>query len=90
MLEDIPFKIRSDHKALERKLSKSTQDPPLLPQHTKWIERLMPYSYTFEYIKGTGNVVADALSRCLYMLNSVTVVHSMLAGLLARIRVAAT
>ena len=31
MLEDVPFLIRSDHKALERKLMKSTHDPPLLP-----------------------------------------------------------
>ena len=90
MLEDIPFLIRSDHKALERKLMKSSQDPPLLPRQTRWIERLMPYSYTFEYIKGSENLVADALSRCPYMLNSVTVVHSMLAGLLARMKVAAS
>ena len=89
MLEDIPFLIRSDHKALERKLMKSAHDPPLLPRHTRWIERLMPYAYNFEYIKGTDNLVADALSRCPYMLNTVTVVHSMLAGLLARMQTAA-
>ena len=34
MLEDILFVIRSDHKALERKLMKSAQDPPLLPRQT--------------------------------------------------------
>ena len=90
MLEDIPFLIRSDHKALERKLMKSAQDPPLLPRQIRWIERLMPYSYTFQYIKGSENLVADALSRCPYMLNSVTVVHSVLAGLLARMKIAAT
>ena len=49
----------------------------------------MPYAYTFEYIKGTDNLVADALSRCPYMLNTVTVIHSMLAGLLARMKMAA-
>ena len=69
---------------------KSSQDPPLLPRQTRWIERLMPYSYTFKYIKGSENLVANTLSRCLYMLNSVTVVHSMLAGLLARMKVAAS
>ena len=89
MLEDIPFIIRSDHKALDRKLMKSAHDPPLLPRQTRWIERLMPYAYTFEYIKGEDNIVADALSRCPYMLNTVTVIHSMLAGLLARMKVAA-
>ena len=90
MLEDIPFLIRSDHAALERKLMKSAQEPPLLPRQTRWIERLMPYAYKFEYIKGSNNLVADALSRCPYMLNTVTVVHSMLAGILARMKIAAT
>ena len=90
MLEDIPFVIRSDHAALERKLMKSAQEPPLLPRQTRWIERLMPYAYKFEYIKGSNNLVADALSRCPYMLNTVTVVHSMLAGILARMKIAAT
>ena len=66
ILEDVLFLIRSDYKALERKLMKSTHDPPLLPRHTRWIERLMPYAYTFEYIKSTDNLVADALSRCCY------------------------
>ena len=89
LLEDIPFLIRSDHAALERKLLKSAHDPPISPRQARWIERLMPYSYTFQYIKGSENVVADALSRCPYMLNAVTVVHSMLAGLVARMRVAA-
>ena len=50
----------------------------------------MPYAYKFEYIKGSNNLVADALSRCPYMLNTVTVVHSMLAGILARMKIAAT
>ena len=90
MLEDIPFLIRSDHKALERKLLKSAHDPPLLPRQTRWIERLMPYAYSFEYIKGMDNTVADALSRCPYMLNTVTVIHSLLAGLLARMKIAAS
>ena len=50
----------------------------------------MPYAYTFEYIKGSDNLVADALSRCPYMLNTVTVIHSMLAGLLACMKVTAS
>ena len=79
MLEDIPFLICSDHKALERKLLKSAHDPPLLPRQTRWIERLMPYAYSFEYIKGMDNTVADALSRCPYMLNTVTVTVASLA-----------
>ena len=49
----------------------------------------MPYSLTFEYITGEENLIADALSRHPCRLNAVTVVHSMLAGLMARIKLAA-
>ena len=88
-LEDIPFKVRSDHKALERKLTKSAHDPPISPRQARWIERLMPYSLTFEYIAGGENCIADALSRYPPQASSVTVVHSLLAGLLGRIKIAA-
>ena len=88
-LEDIPFVVRSDHKALERKLTKSAHEPPISPRQSRWIERLLPYSITFEHVAGTDNIVADALSRYPCRLNTVTVVHSLLAGLLGRIRLAA-
>ena len=88
-LEDIPFVVRSDHKALERKLMKSAHDPPISPRQSRWIERLLPYSMTFEHVAGADNIVADALSRYPCRLNTVTVVHSLLAGLLGRIRLAA-
>ena len=62
-LEDIPFTLRSDHAALSRKLSKSAHDPPISARQARWIERLMPYQITFEYIPGKDNIVSDALSR---------------------------
>ena len=90
-LEDIPFVVRSDHKALERKLHKSAHDPPISNRQARWIERLMPFALTFEYICGSDNKVADALSRYPHtsQLNTVTVMHSMLAGILPRIKMAA-
>ena len=90
-LEDIPFVIRSDHKALDRKLHKSAHDPPISGRQARWIERLMPFALTFEYIPGDQNQVADALSRYPYTtsLNTVTVMHSKLAGILPRIKMAA-
>ena len=63
-LEDRSFTVCSDHMALDRKLHKSAHDPPVTDRQCRWIERLMPFSLKFEYIKGENNVVADALSRC--------------------------
>ena len=90
-LEDIPFVVRSDHKALERKLHKSAHDPPISGRQARWIERLMPFALTYEYIPGEENKVADALSRYPYTtcLNTVTVMHTKLAGMLPRIKLAA-
>ena len=90
-LEDVPFTIRSDHKALERKLHRSAHDPPISNRQARWIERLMPFSLKFEYIPGHENQVADALSRYPHttQLHTVSVMHSMLAGMLPRIKMAA-
>ena len=90
-LEDKSFVVRSDHKALERKLTKSAHDPPISARQARWIERLMPFSLTYEYIPGSQNQVADALSRYPHtmQLNTITVLHTMLAGILPRIKVAA-
>ena len=86
MLEGRPFTICSDHKALERKLHKSVHDPPLNDRQARWIESLAPFSYTFQWIKGESNPVADALSRNPATCCAVTVVHSLLAGLRKRIK----
>ena len=55
--------VRSDYAVLARKLSKSAHDRPVTPRQARWIERLMPFQITFEYIAGKDNVVSDALSR---------------------------
>ena len=89
MLEGQHFAILSDHKALETKLHKSCHDPPLNDRQSRWIESLTPFSYTFQWIQGQKNTVADALSRYPVQCNTVTVVHSLLAGLEHRIRLLA-
>ena len=88
-LEDRPFSIHSDHAALERKLCKSGHDPPVTDRQSRWIEALLPFPFTFKYIKGADNTVADALSRCPLVANTVTLVRSLWTGLVALMRVAA-
>ena len=91
LLEDIPFIVRSDHQALQRKLHKATHDPPISARQARWIERLMPFALTFEYLKGGDNIVADALSRYPSpQLHTVTIISAQLSGILARIALAAT
>ena len=91
LLEGKPFQICSDHKALERKLHKSAHDPPVTDRQARWIESLAKFAYTFKWIKGVNNTLADALSRnpptaCFV---TTTVTHSLLAGLRPRLRMIA-
>ena len=88
-LEGRPFLLCSDHMALSSKLNKSSQDPPVTDRQSRWIEALMPFALTFEYIKGKENTVADTLSRCPVAARSVTVVKSVQFGFLGWMRLAA-
>ena len=81
--------IMFDHAALERKLCKSGHDPLVTDRQSRWIEALLPFLFTFTYIKGADNPMADALSRCPLIANTVTLVHSLWTGLVALMRTAA-
>ena len=89
MLEAQPFTLCSDHKALERKLCKSMHDPPLNDRQSRWIEAMMKFPLTFQWIKGTSNPVADALSRYPAQANAVTVLNTKLVGIWRRLQIAA-
>ena len=89
MLEAQPFTICSDHKALERKLCKSAHDPPINDRQARWIESMLKYPYTFQWIQGVANPVADGLSRYPASANSVTVISALLAGIWKRLLMAA-
>ena len=57
-----PFTLRSDHQALAGLLRTATNKRQS-SKFGRWIERLSEFNYTFEYRKGTENIVPDALSR---------------------------
>ena len=88
-LEDQPFTLLSDHVALERKLHKSTHDPPLNDRQSRWVEALMSFPLTFQHIPGNLNHVADALSRVPLIANSITVIKSIYVGLISLLQIAA-
>ena len=57
------FKIRTDHSSLRQVLTGNLSNSVLSARVTRWAMKLMPYSFSVEYVKGAQNVVADCLSR---------------------------
>jgi transposase InsO family protein len=58
------FEIRTDHCALrEVLLGKSSSGSSAPARISRWAARLMPYSFSVKYIRGSSNEVADGLSR---------------------------
>ena len=58
------FEIRTDHSALREVLIGKSSASSVAPARiVRWAARLMPYSFTVSYIKGSMNAVADGLSR---------------------------
>ena len=54
------FTLRTDHRALCGLFSSSLQTSNRV---VKWVMRLQPFKFTIQILKGKDNVVADALSR---------------------------
>ena len=53
------FVLRTDHRAL--KYSPVTRDP--WSRRARWLAKLQLYDFSIQYVEGTQNCVADALSR---------------------------
>ena len=58
-LEGSKFCIKTDHNSLRHFLGQRD----LNERQQKWVSKLQSYDFDISYIKGTQNVVADALSR---------------------------
>ena len=56
------FVLRTDHETLTKLLTSST-DSRKSAKFCRWMERLAEFDYTVEYLQGSKNYVADALSR---------------------------
>lgn len=57
-LECQPFVIHTDHSALQA--IQKIENSPII---SRWILKLMPYTYTVQHISGKSNCIADMLSR---------------------------
>ena len=58
-LEDADITLRSDHFPLKKFLVKNT----LISKVNNWAIEISPFCFTFEYIKGIKNTLADTMSR---------------------------
>ena len=58
-LEDADITLRSDHLPLKKFLAKNTLNSKV----NNWAIEISPFRFTFEYIKGIKNTLADTMSR---------------------------
>jgi hypothetical protein len=65
--------VNSDHRSLTHFLSQ----PNLSQRQARWMELLQEYDLKIEYVKGSSNVVADALSRLKPETKPATVVNTL-------------
>ena len=63
LVEGRPCIVRTDHRPLLGKLTKTFPIPPLLPRQARWIERLSGFNLQLQHLSGAKNTIADALSR---------------------------
>lgn len=70
-------------------MAKAGGDVPLNDRQCRWVEALMPFALSFEYVPGELNGVSDALSRSPWLAAAVTVVRAGGADVLKLMRVAA-
>lgn len=64
------FHVKTDHNSLHYYMNQIY----LNNQQQKWMSKIQAYEFDIEYVKGTHNIVADALSRhpCLNTITSIT------------------
>lgn len=64
------FHVKTNHNSLCYFMNQND----LNDRQQKWISKILVYDFDIEYVKGTHNVVANALSRrhCLNTITSIT------------------
>ena len=58
-LEDADITLRSDHLPLKKFLAKNTLNSKV----NNWAIGISPFCFTFEYIKGIKNTLAETMSK---------------------------
>ncbi len=58
------FTIRTDHRALLSALKSNRRNKTTFSRLTRWVDRLLPYSFEIVHVPGRDMGFADYLSRC--------------------------
>ena len=66
-----PVLVTTDHKSLESWVKENVETPSgPRGRRARWHELLSQFNFTIQYVQGSDNVVADALSRYAYPASS--------------------